>query len=208
MTTIVVIAKAPVAGRVKTRLCPPCTADDAARIAEAALGDTLASVADAACDRRVIALDGEPGPWLPPGFLVIPQVDGNLGDRLAAAVERIDGPVLVVGMDTPQVSRALLDEACARLLDPAIDAVVGPAVDGGYWAIGFRDRRRGAFCGVEMSMATTGAQQRTRLHTLGLTVHDLPKLRDVDTFADALAVGAAIPHSRFARVLAGLEIAA
>jgi rSAM/selenodomain-associated transferase 1 len=208
VTTVVVMAKAPVAGRVKTRLCPPCTAEDAARVAEAALVDTLASVADAACDRRVIALDGEPGPWLPPGFLVIPQVDGDLGDRLAAVVDGLEGPVLVVGMDTPQVTRALLDHACGRLLDPAIDAVVGPALDGGYWAIGFRDRRRGAFCGVEMSVETTAAQQRARLHTLGLRVHDLPRLRDVDTFVDALAVGAAIPHSRFARALAGLEIAA
>jgi len=202
MTTIVVIAKAPVAGRVKTRLCPPCSPEGAARIAAAALADTLASVGRAACDARVVALDGAPGPWLPSGFTVVPQVGGGLGERLAAAVDAVGGPVLVVGMDTPQLTPSLLDLACDHLGASSTDAVLGPATDGGYWSIGFRHRRRDAFRGVPMSSRDTGARQRARLAELGLRVHELQMLRDVDTIADARAVAAKIPDSEFARAVA------
>ena len=68
---VLVMAKAPVPGRVKTRLCPPCTPDEAAAITEAALADTLAAVARCGAGRRIIALDGAPGPWLPARFEVI-----------------------------------------------------------------------------------------------------------------------------------------
>ncbi|MEO5678521.1 MAG: glycosyltransferase, partial [Acidimicrobiales bacterium] len=72
-----VLAKEPVAGRVKTRLCPPLTPAEAAAVAEAALADTLAAVARCGADRLVVALDGAPGPWLPAGFEVIPQRGGG-----------------------------------------------------------------------------------------------------------------------------------
>ena len=207
MTTIVVLAKEPRPGRVKTRLCPPCTPEAAADIATAALGDTLAAVAASGCCARVLALDGAAGPWLPSGFAVIPQTSGDLGGRLAAAVERIVGPVLLVGMDTPQVTPALLDDACRRLQAPDTDAVLGLAIDGGYWAIGFRGRRRGAFTGVPMSTETTGASQRARLHALGMRVQDLSPLRDVDTFTDARAVASQIPDSQFAAAVARVDAA-
>jgi rSAM/selenodomain-associated transferase 1 len=204
VTTIVVIAKEPRAGRVKTRLCPPCTPDGAAALAAAALADTLESVQRASCTRRVLALDGAAGPWVPPGFTVAPQAEGGLGDRLAAAVTAVSGPVLVVGMDTPQLSPALLDDACARLLAPSIDAVLGPALDGGYWCIGFRHARgrRTAFRGVPMSSVDTGLRQRQRLVELGMRVDDLAPLRDVDTIDDARAVAAQIPRSSFALSMA------
>ena len=205
MTTIVVIAKEPRPGRVKTRLCPPCTPVTAAVIAAAGLFDTLSAVAASGCSARVLALDGEPGPWLPPGYTVVPQVSGDLGLRLAAAVEPVAGPVLVVGMDTPQLTPALLGDACRRLHDPGIDAVLGRAVDGGYWAIGFRGRRRGAFAGVPMSTATTAARQLDRLHRLRMRVGELPHLRDVDTFPDARAVASQVPGSTFARAVAQAE---
>ncbi len=67
------IAKEPVPGRVKTRLTPPFTPQEAARLAEAALADTLAAAAAAPVARRVLVLDGSPGPWVPPGFEVVPQ---------------------------------------------------------------------------------------------------------------------------------------
>src|SRR5690606_23084798 len=66
-THLLVMAKAPVAGRVKTRLVPPLSAAEAAAVAEAALADTLEAVAACGAERRVLALDGEPGPWLPEG---------------------------------------------------------------------------------------------------------------------------------------------
>lgn len=186
MSHVLVMAKAPVAGRVKTRLCPPCTPAEAAAIAEAALADTLDAVAACGAGRRIVALDGAPGPWLPPGFEVIPQVDGGLDRRLAAAWAMAGGAGVQIGMDTPQVTPALLDDALGSL--GLTDAALGLAVDGGWWAIGLRRPDRRVFAGIPMSTAETGAAQRARLRQLGLTVSDLPALVDLDTADDLPAV--------------------
>ncbi len=195
---LIVIAKAPVPGRVKTRLCPPCSPWQAASIAEAALRDTLAAVAATPASRRAIVLDGEPGPWVPDGFEVHPQVDGGLDARLAGAFESVGGPALLVGMDTPQLDAELLRGSLFTLSRPGAGAVLGPATDGGYWAIGLRDPRPDVFIGVPMSTAWTARAQRHRLRRLGIPCVELTELRDVDTFDDALAVAAVQPASRFA----------
>ncbi|MFA9401204.1 MAG: DUF2064 domain-containing protein, partial [Acidobacteriota bacterium] len=173
---LLVIAKAPVPGRSKTRLCPPCTTAQAAELAEAAIADTLDAVSQTDCGGRTIVLDGEPGEWLPEGIGVVPQADGGLGDRLAAAFAACDGPALLIGMDTPQVSPALLTDSLERLARPGTDAVLGPCVDGGYWAIGFRRAHPEAFVGVPMSTSMTGDIQLERLRRLGLTVGELETL--------------------------------
>ena len=102
---IAVIAKEPVPGRVKTRLCPPFSPAQAAELAEAALRDTLRTVRATAAARHVLVLDGRPGPWVPAGFDVLAQRGDGLGSRLAAAftdcVAACDEPVVLVGMDTP-----------------------------------------------------------------------------------------------------------
>ena len=207
--TVVVMAKAPKPGRVKTRLCPPCTPDEAARIAEAALLDTLDAVAQSHCRRSVLALDGRWAGRASDAISVVAQVEGSLGDRLDAALACTRGPVLGIGMDTPQITSALINASLERLLSDDVDAVLGPAFDGGYWAIGLRARCRQAFVGVPMSTPSTGARQLWQLRSLGLRVAELPTLRDVDTFADALTVAAEVPDSRFARavvlVRAGIE---
>jgi rSAM/selenodomain-associated transferase 1 len=195
---LIVIAKEPVAGRVKTRLSPQLTDRQAASVAAAALADTLAAVAAVDAPRRVLALEGAPGPWVPPELDVIPQAAGGLGERLAAAFAAVGGPALLVGMDTPQLTPSLLAAASARLLEPGTDAVLGPAEDGGYWAIGLRSARPDAFDGVPMSSVRTGRAQLRRLGELGLRVRALPPLRDVDTVADARAVARLAPRSRFA----------
>ena len=206
--TLIVIAKSPRAGRVKTRLCPPCTPQQAAALALAALVDTLTTVAEVPARRRVLALDGAPGSWLPAGFDVVPQVTGSLDVRLAGAFAHVDGPAVLVGMDTPQISTRLMEHACRALMDPGTDAVLGDAYDGGWWCIGLRRSDPRAFFGVEMSTADTGRLQRERLASLGLVTGDLPVLRDVDRFDDALAVAALAPGSRFASAVASLAIAA
>jgi rSAM/selenodomain-associated transferase 1 len=198
---IVVMAKSPVPGRSKTRLCPPLTPRDAAEVAEAALADTLGAVADTKARRRVLALDGAVGDWLPPGFDVITQRGDGLGERLAAALDDVGAPSVLIGMDTPQVTPALLDETMDELMRPGVDAVLGLALDGGWWGIGLRRPRTGLFAGVPMSTPLTGARQRRRMHRLGLRTVALPTLRDVDVIEDAVAVAAAVPSSRFARAL-------
>jgi len=203
---LAVIAKAPVPGRVKTRLCPPYTRAEAAALAEAALRDTLAAVRAVRGVRRVVVLDGAPGRWLGPGIAVIPQRGGDLGERLAAAFADLGGPALVVGMDTPQLEPGHLRRALAALARH--DAVLGPALDGGYWGIGLVAPEPAVFAGVPMSRPDTCARQRARLRELGLSWEEREPLRDVDDAASARAVAAAIPGSAFARALGLVSAAA
>ncbi|MCS0605400.1 DUF2064 domain-containing protein [Streptomyces sp. LP11] len=197
MTTLLVIAKEPLPGRVKTRLTPPFSPREAARLARAALADTLDAVTAAPATRRILVLDGTPGPWVPPGFEVLPQCAGGLDARLADAFAHCSGPALLVGMDTPQVTPELLTVDFADC-----DAWFGPAEDGGFWALGLAAPDPALLRGVPMSTPGTGAAQRARLMGAGLRVRDLPRLRDVDLAADARAVAALAPHSRFAACLA------
>jgi uncharacterized protein len=199
---LIVIAKEPVAGRAKTRLGPPCTPVEAAALAEAALADTLGAVAATPARRRVLALDGRPGGWLPAGFDVVAQRPGGLASRLAGAFAAVRGPALLIGMDTPQVLPELLERSAAALVKRGADAVLGPAEDGGYWAIGLATPRAGVFDDVPMSSAWTCQSQRARLRRLGLSWAELAMLRDVDTFDDALEVARMCPGSRFAAVVA------
>jgi rSAM/selenodomain-associated transferase 1 len=201
-----VIAKAPVPGRVKTRLCPPCTPAQAAALAEASLRDTLAAASRCGASRRVVALDGAPGPWLPDGFEVIPQRGSGLAERLAFAFADVGGPAFLIGMDTPQVRPEWLDAGLDALSDR--HAAFGASLDGGYWGIGLRRPDPAVFAGVPMSEYFTGAVQRARLAMLGLATKVLRPLLDVDTFADAQTVASEAPRSRFAAALAQLELAA
>lgn len=195
---LIVIAKEPRPGEVKTRLCPPCTPRDAAAVAAAALADTLDAACASGADRVVLALDGRPGPWCPAGVDVVGQGHGDLDRRLTRAWAAVTAPAVQIGMDTPQATAADLDDAMAALDTPGVDAVLGPALDGGWWAIGMRRPHRRAFVGVPMSRPDTGARQRQRLTDLGLRTQHLAARRDVDTWTDALAVAADAPGTRFA----------
>ena len=204
MTTLLVIAKQPLPGRVKTRLTPPFTPGQAAALAEASLADTLAVAARVPAARRVLVLDGEPGDWLPPGFAVVPQVAGGLDARLAAAFAGCSGPALLIGMDTPQLTPGLLAPA---LCWDRHDAWFGPAADGGFWALGLAVPDPALLRGVPMSRPDTGRVQYERLTAAGLRVGRLPVLRDVDTADDARRVAASAPGGRFAAVHASLTTA-
>jgi len=195
---LVLLAKEPVPGRVKTRLHSAFSPDEAALLARACLRDTLDAMAAAPVAHRVVALDGVAGPWLPPGVDVVPQPPGGLAVRLAAAFRatfrRADHtPALLVGMDTPQLGAHLSDVDFA-----GADAVLGLTDDGGYWAIGLRSPDDRVFEDIPMSTDHTGAAQLARLRDLGLRVTLLPRLRDVDEPADARAVARAAPGTRFA----------
>ncbi|MEU6673470.1 DUF2064 domain-containing protein [Streptomyces sp. NPDC046925] len=203
-STILVIAKEPLPGRVKTRLTPPYSPEEAAGLAAASLADTLRTVLAAPASRRVLVLEGRPGPWLPSGIEVVPQSGGGLDERLAAAFGACTGPALLVGMDTPQITPALLAPALGPDAWQDCDAWFGPAFDGGFWALGLAEPDPRLLRGVPMSRPDTGALQRARLTGAGLRVRDLPWLRDVDTADDAGEVAAAAPQSRFAAALTRL----
>ena len=193
---VIVMAKSPRPGRVKTRLCPPCLPGEACEIATTALVSTLEAVAGSDSARRVVALDGPIGPWLPSDFEVIAQRGNGLAERLAAAFEDIGGPALAVGMDAPQVTPELINDSLAVLTEA--DSALGPTRDGGYWAIGLRRADDAVFDGVPMSSPATYQAQRRRLRRLHLDCRDLPELHDVDHFADAVEVAELLPGTPFA----------
>jgi hypothetical protein len=196
--TVLVLAKAPAAGRVKTRLCPPCTPEEAADLAAAALADTVeAAVRTGAV---VLAVDGVMP--CPAGTVVVPQRGVGLGARIAAAFADVGiGPTLLIGMDTPQITPSLLT-SCLSALDGSVDAVLGSAEDGGWWALGLHDPRHARLLeDVPMSTSRTGRDTLEALHTAGLRVGILPTLRDVDRWTDAIAVADLAPSGRFARAV-------
>jgi rSAM/selenodomain-associated transferase 1 len=199
---LLLIAKAPVPGRVKTRLCPPCTPAQAAAIAAASLADTVDVLDTGPACRRVIVLDGRYP--TPAGWSAVPQRGDGLGERLANAYAdtTLPGtPSVLVGMDTPQLTRAHLTAAAGTLT--GANAVLGPASDGGWWLLGLNDPAHAAvLADVPMSTPDTGARTLAALRRLGLSVALLDTLRDVDTAADARAVAALRPHGRFAVAVA------
>lgn len=203
---LAVIAKTPEPGSVKTRLCPPCTVQEAARIAGAALADTFDILLAVPATRHLLILDGEPGPWVPGAFEIVRQGDGALGHRLRDALETCFNalalPVIVVAMDTPQMSAESLGAAARALTaDAGPDAILGPADDGGYWMIGLRRFHPEAFLDVSMSTDSTLSEQVRQLERIGYRVERGPRLLDFDDFAQALAVAEMIPRTRFARAV-------
>lgn len=204
MTVLALIAKEPLPGRAKTRLHPPLTLAQAAQLAAACIDDTIAAVAALPATRRILFFDGENAPAGAAGFDVVRQPDGTLDERLAALFDRCSEPLLLIGMDTPQLAAA--DLAAPFTAWPAeVDAWFGPAVDGGFWALGMREPDGALIRGVPMSREDTGAIQHARLLGAGLRVGLLPRLDDVDTIVDARAVAAAAPGTGFAARLRAFD---
>ena len=211
------VAKAPVPGFAKTRLAAQLGDDLTADIAAAALLDTLDAVAETPFTARVVALTGDldrasRGEAIRErlaDFTVIPQRGTHFADRLAnahadTATTAGPNPVLQIGMDTPQVSAALLARCGRALMNRP--AVLGPACDGGWWLLGLRDTGV-AEClrKVPMSQSDTGALTGKALRDAGASVTILEEIPDVDTVADIAVVRAACrPASRFVHATRGV----
>lgn len=213
---LIVLAKAPEPGRAKTRLCPPATPAQAADLAAASLLDTLDAAVGVPGAEPVVVFTGRLAgaaraaelSAVLRGIYVLRQRGDGLGRRIAAAhadtAALLPGrATLQVGMDTPQADPALLAASLDRLHEPGTDAVLGPATDGGWWALGLRDPRAAVLVAdVPTSRDDTGERTRRALRDGGLRVGLLPELTDVDTAADALAVAEAAPGGRFAAAVA------
>ena len=204
---VLVMAKAPEPGLVKTRLGAEIGMQRAARVAAAALLDTLAAAAAAvgverchlslagALDR---AVQGDELRSALAGWTVHPQGVGDLGARLAGAHSHVPGTVVQVGMDTPHLTAEGLLRAAALLADH--DAVLGPAEDGGWWVLALRDPAAASVLArVPMSTPTTYDDTWAALAASGLDVVATETLRDVDEVPDAEAVARLAPGSLFAR---------
>ncbi len=214
---LLTVAKAPVAGLAKTRLGRVVGDRAAARLAAAALLDTLDAVLATPGTRPVVALTGRLGDAERAAEIaealaactVIPQRGEDFAERLANAhldvAARFPGvPVFQIGMDTPQLRPRVLAGALAEL--DGTDAVLGPAEDGGWWGLGLRRPADAvALRAVPMSRPDTGAETARSLRDAGLRVRHLATLSDVDTVDDARRVAATVPASRFATAVAALE---
>lgn len=210
------LAKAPVPGKVKTRLCPPASPAQAARIAAAAFLDTVDAVLAVPDVTPVVALTGDLAQAIDAEALterlrattVIPQRGTTLGQRIAAAYADTaavvgEGPVLQIGMDTPQVDAKLLSHCLDLLNGDGVDAALGPATDGGWWVLGVRrPELAGLIADIPTSLPDTGARTLVALRASGCRLIELPELSDVDTWEDAVAVAAEVPDGRFAGAVA------
>ncbi|HJP78728.1 MAG TPA: DUF2064 domain-containing protein [Pseudonocardiaceae bacterium] len=207
---VLMVAKAPVAGLAKTRLTPPATPYQAAEIAAAALLDTLDAMLATPGALPVVAMTGdltnavrcdELRSRLGRAF-VVEQRGTRFADRLANAhadaARAYPGlPIVQIGMDTPQVTPALL-VATASALDDA-DAALGPATDGGWWVLGLTNPANAELLrGVPMSTPDTFRDTWAALVDAGLHASKVAELSDVDTIADAEQVAGEVPESRFA----------
>jgi glycosyltransferase A (GT-A) superfamily protein (DUF2064 family) len=201
--TLLIVAKAPVPGLAKTRIAATVGPEAAADLAAAALLDTL-DVATSCDADVVVALTGDLGSSAHGDEIgdalanvsVIDQRGDGLAERLVHAYADAagHGPVVQIGMDTPQVTTD--DLAAADALVRSDGAVIGPAVDGGWWLLGLDDASRAKFLiDIPMSAADTGA--RTSV-ALGGDTPRLRELRDMDTWSDAVAIAAQVPDRRIA----------
>jgi rSAM/selenodomain-associated transferase 1 len=183
---LVVMAKAPVAGRVKTRLSVEVGVATPVRFVRHSLAALLQRVTAAPRWSTLLAVTPDTTassrlwPW---GVPFMPQGSGDLGARMQRLFDCAPpGPVVIVGTDIPDVTRTHI-AAAFRLLGRH-DAVFGPAADGGYWLVGLRRRPRvlRPFRGVRWSTEHALSDTLANLHDC--SVAQLPTLCDIDTAAD------------------------
>ena len=202
---LTIIAKSPVPGRVKTRLCPPCTPETRRRIAAAALADTIDAIDDVVASPRRrpahVRRDAPRrcGPAVDPADYAVVAQRGDGLRRGWPTGSTSSAPGVIIGMDTPSAARGLAD---ALLAVAAGRDALGLAVDGGYWAIGLTEPDQRIFEGIPMSRSDTGLAQLRRLHGLGRPVRLLSMARDLDDEADLRAHAAAGAPGRLAAVAA------
>lgn len=190
-SALVVFVKHPRPGAVKTRLAAAIGAEEAADLYRALVEHVLEATTPRPGDYERLVFFDPPGAleemraWLP-GVRLLPQGGGDLGERMADAFARAFARgarrVAIVGTDVPGVARETVSEALSAL--DAADVALGPAEDGGYCLLALREPRPELFSGIAWSTATVAAETRSRAAASGLTVRELPALRDLDTLED------------------------
>ncbi len=189
---LAIMAKAPRVGAVKTRLCPPLRPPEAAELARCFLLDAVERVRSVAGAQPIVAYAPVEAQGqfeeAAPGFTLIPQRGGDLGERQLDLIGEILGlglqAALVIGTDSPTLPRECLDEAVSLVMAPDVDVVLGPTEDGGYYLIGLRAPCPALFEDMPWSTPVVLSRTLERAQRLGLRVACLPTWFDVDTGAD------------------------
>ncbi len=198
-----VMAKAPQAGRSKTRLCPPLTSEQAAVLSAAFLRDTTENVALAARSGPIVGYAA----YAPSGTeallrrhvaagTILQLADGGLGlpdgvrgfgrcllHAIQGMISRGHAAACVLSADSPTLPTALLAQAAAVLLAPGERAVLGPADDGGYYLLGLKTPHAALFSDIDWSTSLVAEQTRQRARTIGLDLVELDPWYDVDDAA-------------------------
>lgn len=196
---LVVMAKAPAPGEVKTRLCPPLSPDQAATLARCFLEDRVEQLRTIEAGEAVVAFtpagrEAELRAWLGPGVRLVPQAGTDLGARLDRVLTDLLAEgyagAAAVDADSPTLPTAFLHRACAHLLADAADLVVGPTEDGGYYLIGLRAPAPALFRDMPWSTAAVFDETVARARRLGLRLGVLPAWFDVDRGADLARLAA------------------
>jgi len=198
---LVIFGKAPIAGQVKTRLCPPLTPDEAATLHGSFLLDMLERTKTAVSklklpmDRYVACAPSASHVFFQimeerQGVRLIDQIGDDLGARMAQAFStmfaRGYARVLIVGTDVPTLPIDHFTQALAML--ETHDLVLGPSRDGGYYLIGLRQATPELFAGIPWSSERVLAMTVERATSLGLTAVTIAPWRDVDTIDDLTAL--------------------
>ena len=190
---LAVMAKAPLAGQVKTRLLPLCTPAEAAELSRSLLVDQLNHLlgfgradfylAFAPVDARL-----QMQQLAPPSFHLFPQEGDELGSRMAAVFEKLfemgHKNVVLIGGDLPPLLLSLFDQAYGFLAAPKQRVVLGPSRDGGYYLVGCNQPTAQIFTGMSWSHGAVLAQTLERLASLEIEYHLLPGWFDIDTSDD------------------------
>ena len=189
------MTKAPRAGKVKTRLTPPLTPQEAAALNSCFLRDTAAAIACSAREEPTqgiavytpVGAEEEYGEILPADFALVPQRGDALGERLICATEDLFAlgfkAVCLMNSDTPTVPPQVFSQAARLLLAQENSVVLGPSEDGGYYLIGFNKSHPELFKNIQWSTARVLEQTRAKAQECGLRVDLLPPWYDVDDAA-------------------------
>jgi len=210
---LALFAKAPLAGRVKTRLVPPLTHEDAARVARASLEDTARFIVPEVAASWTLFLDGEADPSMrrlaeETGLSILPQEGPELGSRLKAAFRALRSGgarrVLAIGSDSPTLDPIRIREAIESLA--VCDMALGPSEDGGYYLIGTSGSHESLFDEIPWGSASAAAVTLDRARALNLGVRLLAPWYDLDDAASLRrAYETSRPGSALGRVLEGLQ---
>ncbi len=194
-SALIVFAKAPIEGYVKTRLCPPLTPDEAASLHGSLVLDLLERCQGLkACDRKLAGAPTSDHPFFSAmntrfKMPIWEQVGDDLGARMSHAFQSALGTpyqsAIIIGTDIPGITVQLISSALKSLQEH--DVVVGPTEDGGYYLIGLRSPAPQLFENIPWSTDSVFVQTREKANAMGLSLKVLPMLRDLDTIEDLQA---------------------
>lgn len=193
LNALAVFAKAPIAGQVKTRLCPPLTFEEAAELYRCFLIDSVSRACTLADVHICLAFTPAHSAPLFREVLrfplrYIPQRGASLGEREANLFTELlqagYARVVIVGSDIPTLPLAHLRDAFALLADPRNDVVIGPSKDGGYYLLGARQLHPALFENIPWSTSSVFAETLEQARHSGLTVAQVPAWYDVDAEAE------------------------